>query len=88
MGVIHIALDLGEAIVIEEGEYNKILSSLGIAVRKNYLEELRTRIIHGLDLSFSIYMYEEFLYCSTITFHLCHSPLASSCPACKLVRKV
>ena len=88
MGIIHIALDLGEAVVIEEREYDRILSSLGIAVRRNYLKELRKRIIHGMDLSFSIYMYEEYLCTSSIIFHLGHSPLASSCPVCHLIRKV
>ena len=88
MGVIHIALYLGESDLIEEEEYNKRLSSLGIVLCRNYLKELRSRVIHGMDLSFSIYMYEEYLCCSSITFHLCHSPLASSCPVCQLYRKL
>lgn len=86
--ILQLALDLGEASGMSIGELQALCAPLGLSLRQDYVQELRTRVINGVDLSFSIHLYEEFVFSSSIALHLCHSPLASTCPTCHLMQKV
>ena len=88
LGLLHMSMMLGNDYEMDEKDFVELASKLGFHCKQGYCAQLRHAIINRVDLTFSISIYEEFLYPKTIALHLCHSPFSTPCLTCGLLQRI